>query len=93
MRESASGQVIMIRDWRISRANPSGLNLWFDPTCERPSLVGVGPATRCENASSNYVVPMEQLELWGVATYEGSDPEEPRIGKKDKHMFLMEHSF
>ena len=32
----------MIRMWRISRADPFGLHLWFDPDCE---VVSIRPLT------------------------------------------------
>jgi len=80
-----SSAMISICNWRISNALPSGLNLWFDPFRECPILVGVGPpGSRSENASSETLVPWEQLSLPGVLTYEGSDPEEPRIGNQIK---------
>jgi len=29
---------IVIRNWRITRGIPSGLHVWFDPSCESVSL-------------------------------------------------------
>jgi len=74
----------MICNWRISSAEPSGLNLWFDPSHECPILVGVGSHHGSENDSPPDMPPPEQLELGGVLTYEGSDPGEPRIGILNK---------
>ena len=34
---------IEIREWRVARAEPSGLMLWFDPTCETPRLYAKDP--------------------------------------------------
>jgi len=89
-----SSAMISICNWRISNALPSGLNLWFDPLHECPILVGVGtPGSRSSNDSSNLCVPWEQLMLPGVLTYEGSDPEEPRIGNQRKGHRQMEMPF
>jgi len=32
------GKRIVVRAWRISRAEPSGMVMWFDPELEVPSL-------------------------------------------------------
>ena len=34
---------IMIRQWRVSTADPSGLHVWFDPACEELRLYALDP--------------------------------------------------
>jgi len=36
----------MICQWRISKAEPSGLHLWFDPMTEFPRLFELEPSLR-----------------------------------------------
>jgi len=37
---------ISIRNWRVSKAEPSGLQLWFDPMIEFPRLYALEPSLR-----------------------------------------------
>ena len=46
-----------IRQWRVSRAEPSGLHLWFDPMVEFPRLY--------ENESPDRVEPPPGIGVQG----------------------------
>ena len=77
-----------IRSWRISLADPSGMNLWFDPTTEEVVLLGSPDCNSESDSSAPRFVLRELLEQSRVVPYEGSDPEETLRGKHQVQISL-----
>ena len=61
---SPEGGRIPIRGWRILRADPSGLLLWFDPRVEFPRLFTLPPDKRPDDSEEARRVAVGELELY-----------------------------
>ena len=53
---------LLIRGWRVARAEPSGMVVWFDPTREHVKLFSGGSA--CDLAIPEEGVDERQLSLY-----------------------------
>jgi len=49
---ASAGEVIVVRSWRITGAEPSGAMMWFDPDREVPCLRSLPPIS--EDADGFY---------------------------------------
>jgi len=63
---------MLINQWRVSKAEPSGLHLWFDPMVEFPRLYALEPSLRRGVVSTmegddaiREVMKYQQLDLLG----------------------------
>ncbi len=60
------GDEIIVCAWRVVKAEPSGMFMWFDPTCEEPRLVRA-EAPEAPHPIVKNVTPCEfgeSMELW-----------------------------
>ncbi len=75
---------MIIRQWRVSRAEPSGQMLWFDPSCEAVKLyriphrdgdvVAPGPTEIDDREGSGYLDKVGSVSAYGPGLAEhGSD--------------------
>ncbi len=64
---------ITVCSWRIVKGDPSGMMMWFDPTCEEPRLVRLP-------ALSEAPPPDSDLFYEGGALASPEQSEEGRVG-------------
>ena len=83
-----SSSLLVVRSWRISRAEPSGMMMWFDPSIEAPMLRSLTPEQRRSPEGLEPLSPLGgTIPEEGVVPCEGSDPSVAKTDLEDELPF------
>ena len=73
---AADWDLKMVCSWRITNADPSGMMMWFDPTCEEPLLRSLPTEQRSMESEDGSESAAGTLGEVGGVPCEGSAAEE-----------------